>query len=1251
MTEQPGLFAVKPIIKYPREAQFGKTYLMTIDLQPEEGFEWQYEEEEYPIYCSVDSDLFSSKPVGEPVIVLHRFGGSYGEAKFLLTAGMERGRNKIRVLLLNRWGVQIKVFDLEDVQVVDSYIENIKPENYIESFFKECVRSKITRINAEMLKKPMAEAIRFFMKRFIKELQLNDVLETSIQNHYNTVIKQFVRDSTVRPILGKAFEKYCKQIDYKQLQEIWTQQYQVDEWQFPAEEFDWRRVTKEYVLEVQEIVKANVELRSLLETELLEDIARNSAQLSSGFDVETYRHSLQSIYGYLKLYTLDSTDRVDAIKLWAMFIEQTVQEALPPMHYDLPLDLKRQLKAEGQLEADLSLEALEHYRHEYFQHPVCKVLEAVISSQRAVILGDPGSGKSSLLQYLVLEWVEGKIKKLPLLIELRKFALTPTANFLEFLHSSWGADWQFDQKQLHQHLLEYPTLVMFDGLDEVFDRATQSTVIDDIIRFSQQYPNAQILVTSRIIGYNPDRLQQSEFRHFTIQSLGTDEIHEFIDRWYDLSMGSGPDKAPLKQRLKDAIANSRAIANLADNPLLLTMMAILNRQQELPRNRADLYDQASRVLLHHWDVDHKQLQLPMDVIGRREKQEMLRLIAYEMQAGEEGLKGNVISADRLSRILTDYLRDQGFREAPEKANLLIQQLRERNFILCYRGADTYGFVHRTFLNYFCATEIVHRLKKVQSLALSEIIELFELRWKDEDWNEVLRLVIGMFEISISGEIINHLISQVNNHTEPDYTIFIAECLLETTSHSSVRSAAERVLNGLKALPNSSNHEQIQKFITAISIKYNLDGPSFWQPVYRLFQPNEPLTGEKLNDFYIRREDTPTHDLVNLLSISDTTAKFLLAGHRGSGKTTELRRLEQLCKADHTLVWVDTDTALDKFNIGYAEVIVLIVMNIVEQLAQIGYHIPKELEQDLLNSLAKMTYQSQNEAVGALQISKVFQDLGMPLKVGFQSETMKTLQVRPALSEIIERVNAIIAEAEQARSRLLVIVDGLDRIDHRAALEIFSSSLMIAINCHIVYAIPIALRYSAAFRQPMESFDKCFDLTNIPVFKCDSSGRPTAEHDRAGRHILTEVVKKRLNSLSLRDDYGSLFQPDALELLCEKSGGIVRDLLRLVQNACRFALQEKVHQITLSIAQRVLREERSNYVIEDYHFPEMDGVHRTGRLTTNAFESLRHEKIVISEELLKHKLILGYQDQQRGQWFDINPILLEDLESWRSTNLM
>lgn len=123
MTDLSRLIAVKPIITYPREVQIGKTYLMTIDLQPEEKFDWRYGEEEYPIYCTVNSNLISSNAVGEPVIVLHRFGGNYGEAKFLLSAVQGSNRDELKVALINVWGAPIKAFSLA-VEIKQNIFKN-----------------------------------------------------------------------------------------------------------------------------------------------------------------------------------------------------------------------------------------------------------------------------------------------------------------------------------------------------------------------------------------------------------------------------------------------------------------------------------------------------------------------------------------------------------------------------------------------------------------------------------------------------------------------------------------------------------------------------------------------------------------------------------------------------------------------------------------------------------------------------------------------------------------------------------------------------------------------------------------------------------------------------------------------------------------------------------------------------------------------------------------------------------------------
>jgi predicted NACHT family NTPase len=403
-----------------------------------------------------------------------------------------------------------------------------------------------------------------------------------------------------------------------------------------------------------------------------------------------------------------------------MFIEQNVREDLPPSRFELPQDYQQRLLKAGQLEQEYNTEQIEQYRRQYLEKSVERVLKVLgeENCQRAVVVGNPGSGKSTLLQYLALDWAEGKTGRFPLLIELQEYVndRSPAKNFLDFWQHSSRADWKFDRHELHDYLLTHPSLVMFDGLDEIFNSQDYQSVLDEIANFAtQQYPNAKIIVTSRIIGYNPDRLRGVNFRHFTLQELDKAQVEEFINKWHDLALGADAEKEKLKQRIKDAIANSPAIQNLADNPLLLTMMAILNRRESLPRDRAELYDQASRVLLHNWDVDRKKLNLPAETIGRQEKQAMLRSIAYEMQSGVKGLAGNLIEADRLKNVLKGYLGREGYEKPREMAGRLIDQLRSRNFILCDRGGDTYGFVHRTFLEYFCATEIVRRFEKKRSL--------------------------------------------------------------------------------------------------------------------------------------------------------------------------------------------------------------------------------------------------------------------------------------------------------------------------------------------------------------------------------------------------------------------------------------------------------------------------------------------------------------------------------------------------------
>ena len=431
----------------------------------------------------------------------------------------------------------------------------------------------------------------------------------------------------------------------------------------------------------------------------------------------------------------------------------------------------------------------------------------------------------------------------------------------------------------------------------------------------------------------------------------------------------------------------------------------------------------------------------------------------------------------------------------------------------------------------------------------------------------------------------------------------------------------------------------------------MSNTSFWRTAYQRFKPEEPLvTPEDLESFYVPRDNSPVDKLVSLLEMEDDPAKFLLAGHRGGGKTTELRRLQQKLANNYTVIWIDTQAALDRYNIGYAEVVVLIGLEIARQAIEYKwlFNNKDKLLDDLQNSLKTIVYKDKANEEDGLKLPDFIAKAGLILKRGLTREVTRTLNVRPSLSDIITKVNNIIHAAEkEQQQKLVIIVDGLDRHDLATALEMFSSPLLVELESHIIYSIPIFLRYSPNFRQPMESFQKCLDLNNPPVFECDENLRPTSNPNQNGRKILINVIHKRL--ISLGDRYKGLFNPDALELICEKSGGVMRDLVRLARTACEIGLRNRLGLIDLETAKEAVQEVRKEYNLSDYHYPELDKIHRSGQLTTTTHSLPGKGEFIICDELLQNKLVLGYYNSRQQSWFDINPILLEDFQRWQTAN--
>ncbi len=549
-----------------------------------------------------------------------------------------------------------------------------------------------------------------------------------------------------------------------------------------------------------------------------------------------YHQNLQDRYNTLDLSGLDNgaaelekpAEENDRIQLRKMFVEQNVSEffsgnleKLPPKEASLnPMsrdeDIIPKLPEDRDFNAEQSDRSAELDLGKN-SGPVLKVL-AEENSRCVVIVGGPGSGKSTLLQYLALGWADEETKQFPVIIELGAYTayrVHSSESFLEFWYRGVGAIWKFDRDKFQNDLNSENSLVMFDGLDEIADRQVYRDVVNKIIEFSEQYGRAKIIITSRIGGYNPERLRNVKFRHLILQDLSKAQIDIFIDKWYDLRLKNDLDKPVLKQRMKQAIADSPAVQNLANNPQILTMMAILlNRHQSLPSER-ELYYLASRVRLDNSDEE----DLIVDAIERQEKQAILGLIACEMQFGAHSLGGNSIDDESLKDLLTSYLDRKMFKQPRETAVRTIQQLQGDNFILCiaatsrfeHPDGDTYSFVHRKFLGYFCAAEIARRFEKRKMISFEQLRDLiFGRYWRDENRHRSLRLICGLLAPESAGKLVEFLMDRKVNRVDYldrenranmaafQHLQLAGECLAEVRGYKAVFTIAEKLRARLRA---------------------------------------------------------------------------------------------------------------------------------------------------------------------------------------------------------------------------------------------------------------------------------------------------------------------------------------------------------------------------------------------------------------------------------------------------------------------
>ena len=402
------------------------------------------------------------------------------------------------------------------------------------------------------------------------------------------------------------------------------------------------------------------------------------------------------------------------------------------------------------------------------------------------------------------------------------------------------------------------------------------------------------------------------------------------------------------------------------------------------------------------------------------------------------------------------------------------------------------------------------------------------------------------------------------------------------------------------------------------------------------------------------------DNITFFAPDDPTC-ILFTGHIGCGKSTELLRLKaELEQEGFHVVYFESSEDLEMADVDIGDVLLAIAKRVSESLEKAAVNPQATGFRALLAGTMKVLLTEVDvraranipgvgsvgvDSKGELSLAAGIAELTVVAKNDQSLRERMNQYLAPQKNKLLDMINrellepAIAQLKQQGKRGLVVIVDNLDRIDNRAKqfgrpqqeyLFIDQSECLTRLKCHVVYTMPLALKFSNEYGMLTQRYEEPKVLPMVPVQFRDGSDC------QEGLALLQQMVLARafpdLDAAQRLAKVTEIFDGiETLNRLCQVSGGHVRDLLRLLNDWIKKGRQ---FPLVATVLEDVIRSRRNEMTL-----PISDD-------EWELLRQVRQRKKVSGDQgyqtLIRSRLVFEYRD--RGEsWFDINPILAEARE--------
>ncbi|MEG4022854.1 ATP-binding protein [Microcoleus sp. S13C4] len=398
---------------------------------------------------------------------------------------------------------------------------------------------------------------------------------------------------------------------------------------------------------------------------------------------------------------------------------------------------------------------------------------------------------------------------------------------------------------------------------------------------------------------------------------------------------------------------------------------------------------------------------------------------------------------------------------------------------------------------------------------------------------------------------------------------------------------------------------------------------------------------------VRGDDNITLDLGRNIQRSQEMTCQLYAGHFGAGKSTELLRLEKyLTEQGYFVVYFAADAQdINPEDTEYTDILLTCTRHLLETIKGADskplLDWMKNRWNDLKDfALTEVSFETLSLEMQIAQFSK----LTANVKTEPSLRQKIREKVNPYTTTLIEALNQFIRDAKKKLpdkySQLAIIADNLDKIvpfskdgGARSNLdEIFldRSEQLKALDCHVVYTVPISMVHSNRAADLSNNYNNAPQV--LPMIMLQN---PSGEVNQEGLAKMKEVIEKRVKQaapdLSLELETEWFDSTETLEKLCLMSGGHVRNLLSMLQEAIN---RTQELPITAKAAQRAITNLRNIY----RRTADKDDWSILAKVSV----SRRIVNDELHRNLLFNRCILEYRyyddDDEMQNWYDVHPLI-------------